>query len=130
LFVSVATFEQVPGMPPGGHLISPAGHAPHTPLVHDAPTMHCMPQLPQLLASDAVSTHTPSHGVMPAAHAHCPDMHAAPTGHPAPHEPQLFGSVAMSAQPVGQLCVPDPQMHTPVMHVAPCPQTVPHAPQL
>jgi hypothetical protein len=131
---SVAVAVHMPGLPLGGHLISPLGHAPQAPAVHIAPTGQPMPQPPQLTGSVMVLEHTPLQFIVPFGQAQWPETQAAPIGHAMPHPPQLLGSLEVLTQPLGQLVrfAPQTQAVTPptVWQVEPVPQTLPHTPQL
>jgi hypothetical protein len=109
-----ALCEQVPVLGPS--------HDEHEPLMHVLPPLQTVPQLPQLLLSDAVFTHAPlQHDWLP---------------HAFPHDPQLLGSVLVSTQTLlHAVWLPlQPSVHLPAtqLHVefgGPPVHAVPHAPQ-
>src|SRR5438128_3423961 len=93
-----------------------------------------LPQVPQLLTSTLVLTHTPPHRVWPGGHAACwqmPPTHALFGPHAKPHCPQLSGSVERFTQPPPQNVVPPWQndWHCPAEHDWPGAQALPHVPQ-
>ena len=94
--------------------------------------MQTVPQLPQLLESTVVSTQTPLHSVMPAAHPHTPPEHAWPAAQVFAHAPQLAGSLARLTQLFPQGVVPGAQdsPQTPAEQNCPTGHAVPQAPQL
>jgi hypothetical protein len=59
--------------------------------------VHATPQPPQFIASLAVSTHAPPHGVVAAVQLveHTPALHTIPAPQPWPHDPQFIGSVSV-----------------------------------
>jgi hypothetical protein len=100
---------------------------PGSPQVH-APWTHVwlleqpFPQPPQLEPSLWVSTHSPSHAVVPAAsHSQRPDMHFCALPQTLPQAPQLFGSVTDTDTPLHvwqASTTPSQSWSTPSMHEA------------
>jgi hypothetical protein len=89
------------------------------PAVHDSPSKHTFPHMPQLAVLVIVFTQAPPHSTSGAAQPHEPEVHAVPPMQAFPQKPQLVGSDASMEQaplqfssPAAQLALQAPCEHT------------------
>jgi hypothetical protein len=68
----------------------------HALFLQVAPPVHKIPQAPQLMMFEEVSTQSPAHSTVPEGQVQLAEVHGRPMGHATPQAPQLPGSVAMS----------------------------------
>jgi hypothetical protein len=93
------------------------------------PEGHTLPQLPQLLSSVFVDTHTPPHSTCVPEHLHAPLVHIAPPLHTVPQAPQLVWLVCRFTHKPLQLVSPWVQPHTPDVHCSDDEHASAHVPQ-
>lgn len=113
-------------------LPQPALHAPkrHTPAMQVAAArlnMHVVPQAPQLLGSELVSTQRPEHSA-PVAQRHAPATQLWSARHEVPQAPQLLRSVLVSTQRPPH-SIPLVHRHEPPVHCWSARHDRPHIPQ-
>lgn len=102
------------------HAVSPAAQQAFT--AQPRPAGQALPQAPQLVGSDVVSTQTPPHRVCPAGHGakQAPSEQTSPLVHARPHIPQCVGVVRMFvSQPLAVIKSQSPKLglHVSIVHV-------------
>jgi hypothetical protein len=93
------------------------------------PSPQIVPQAPQLLALDCVSTHWSPQKACPGAQTHCPATQLLPLPQLVAQAPQWALSVRRSKQAVSQRVAPAVHSHFPDAHTSPAPQGAAHAAQ-
>jgi hypothetical protein len=120
-----------PSVPGAAHCMRPIGQV-HSLLTQSPPAAQMVPQVPQLLGSDARSAHTAvgvSPGMGGVVHAvrfgfpqpvvHTPALHVVVPMQTWPHAPQLLLSVLTLTQLMPHCISPAPHPHTPPTQLAP-----------
>ncbi len=91
---------------------------------------HTVPQAPQFIALDCVSTQVSPQRVVPAGQAHTPAVQGTDPGHTVPQAPQCMVLVCVLTQVSPQFVCPVGHTHMPPAQGTVPRHTLPHAPQL